>query len=64
MAAPSGAPLEIDPTEWPAECKDKVPVNKTKKYMIVAARVHPGESNSSFITQGFLKFITSQSLEA
>ena len=32
--------------------------------MIVAARVHPGESNSSFIMQGFLQFITSQQSEA
>ena len=32
--------------------------------MIVAARVHPGESNASFIMQGFLKFITSQATEA
>ena len=32
--------------------------------MIVGARVHPGESNASFIMQGFLKFITGQSSEA
>lgn len=30
----------------------------------MAARVHPGESNASFIMQGFLKFITGMSLEA
>ena len=53
---PSGAPLEIDPSEF--EDKTKVPLNKDKKYMIVAARVHPGESNASYIMQGFLKFIT------
>jgi len=26
--------------------------------MIVGARVHPGESNASFIMQGLIKFIT------
>ena len=34
-------------------------MNKYKKYIIISARVHPGESNSSYIMQGFLKFITS-----
>jgi len=37
---------------------------KFKKYIIVAARVHPGESNASFMMQGFLKFITGSSPEA
>ena len=32
--------------------------------MIVCARVHPGESNASFVMQGFLKFITGMSVEA
>lgn len=59
---PSGSPLEIDPAEFDAKCKQ--PVYKYKKYMIVAARVHPGESNASFIMQGFLKFITGNSQEA
>lgn len=44
---PNGAPLEIDPSEF--EDKTKLPVYKDKKYMIVAARVHPGESNASFV---------------
>jgi hypothetical protein len=30
----------------------------------MTARVHPGESNSSHMMEGFLKFITGQSLEA
>ena len=34
-------------------------MNKYKKYIIVCSRVHPGESNASYIMQGFLKFITS-----
>lgn len=35
-----------------------LPCHKYKKYVIVTARVHPGESNSSFIMEGFLEFIT------
>jgi len=59
---PNGSPLEIDPAEFDSKCK--VPLYKYKKYMIVAARVHPGESNASYIMQGFLKFITGNSQEA
>lgn len=52
-----GAAIEIDPAEFNDE-KCKKPLHKYKKYMIVGGRVHPGESNSSFIVQGFIKFIT------
>ena len=41
----------IDPME--------LPLNKYKKYIIVCSRVHPGETNASFIMQGFINFITS-----
>lgn len=34
-------------------------MNKYKKNIIVCSRVHPGESNASYIMQGFMKFITS-----
>ena len=57
-----GVSIEIDQSEF--EDKDKLPVNKFKKYMIVCARVHPGESNASFVMEGFLKFITGMSPEA
>ena len=41
------------------------PVNQRyKKYLIVTGRVHPGESNGSWMMQGFLKYITGDSLEA
>lgn len=54
-----GAPVEIDRTDFSADASQ--PPHKYKKYMIVCARVHPGESNSSFIMQGFLEFITGPS---
>ena len=38
--------------------------NGFKKYVIVTARVHPGESCGSFIVEGFLKFILGDSAEA
>ncbi|CDW76600.1 UNKNOWN [Stylonychia lemnae] len=55
---------EIDATEFltneVAENETQTPpLNKYKKYIIVCSRVHPGETNASFIMEGFLKFITS-----
>lgn len=47
----------IDESEFASP--DQVPLNKFKKYIIVCSRVHPGETNASFIMQGFIKFITS-----
>jgi hypothetical protein len=38
--------------------------HKKKKAIILTARVHPGESNSSFIMEGIIKFLTSMSKEA
>ena len=55
--------MEIDPSEF-ENSKCKLPLYKYKKFIIVGARVHPGESNASFIMQGFLKFITGPSIEA
>ena len=54
--------MEIDLSEWP-EGVDP-PQNKYKKYVIVTARVHPGETCASFIIQGFLDFICSDKPEA
>jgi murein tripeptide amidase MpaA len=36
----------------------------SRKAVILTARVHPGESNSSFIMQGFIEFICSQDKQA
>ncbi len=35
-----------------------------KKFIILFARVHPGETNSSFMMHGFLKFILSNHPDA
>ena len=39
--------------------KDRVCKQKKKRVVVVIGRVHPGESNSSFMMEGFIKFITS-----
>jgi cytosolic carboxypeptidase protein 2/3 len=54
-----GAPLEIDKSDFGEN--ESIPQHKFKKYVIVCARVHPGESNSSYIMHGFLDFITGNS---
>jgi hypothetical protein len=54
--------VEIDRSDF--ETDEQMPVNKFKKYIVVCARVHPGESNSSYIMHGFLNFITGMSPEA
>ena len=38
-----------------------IPFYKKKKYAIISGRVHPGETPSSFMMQGFLKYITGNS---
>ena len=38
--------------------------HKKKRAIVLTARVHPGESNSSFIMEGIIKFLTSNSKEA
>lgn len=41
-----------------------IPKIKYKKIVMVTGRVHPGESNASYMMEGFLKFITSNHPEA
>ena len=47
--------------------KDKDPNSakaKAKKGVFISARIHPGESNSSWVMRGVVEFLTSTSLEA
>lgn len=65
--------LQSDPREYNLvklsefdtnDSKVNIPLYKKKKYMIITGRVHPGESNSSFMMQGFIKSIMGNSLQA
>lgn len=38
--------------------------HKHKKGIVITARVHPGESNASFITEGIISFLLGNSKEA
>jgi len=41
-----------------------VPMYSKKKYCIISSRVHPGETPSSWMMQGFLKCLTGNSHQA
>ncbi|KAH0576699.1 Zinc carboxypeptidase domain-containing protein [Spironucleus salmonicida] len=45
------------------ESEDSVPI-KQRKIIFVTARIHPGETQSSYIMEGFLNYILSQSSKA
>lgn len=38
-----------------------MPLYTRKKYVIIMARVHPGESNASFMMQGLIKYLLGDS---
>lgn len=46
------------------DSKVSIPMYKRKKYVIIMARVHPGETVSSFIIEGLVRYLTGNSLEA
>ena len=43
------------------DSKLSLPMYKKKKYVIITSRVHPGESNSSYMMQGLIKYLLGDS---
>lgn len=58
----NGAPAEIEKCDF--NSNETMPVNQYKKYVVLCARIHPGESNSSYIMQGLIDYLTGNSPEA
>ncbi len=56
--------FNIMPSEFSIDQSLSIPTNKKKKNIILCARVHPGESNSSFMMQGFIKYLAGNSFQA
>ena len=46
------------------EFTDKIKGHSQKKGVVISARVHPGESNSSWMMKGVIDFLIGDSLEA
>jgi hypothetical protein len=44
------------------ESKVSIPMYKRKKYVVITARVHPGETNSSYAVEGLIKYLTGNSI--
>lgn len=44
------------------ESKVSIPMYTRKKYVVIVARVHPGETVSSFMIEGIVKYLTANSL--
>lgn len=53
---------EMDESELPED--EILPANKLKKVVFLTGRVHPGESNSSMMMEGFIRYITGSSYSA
>ena len=47
-----------------ADSKLSIPLYKKKKFIIITGRVHPGESNASWMMQGFIKSLLGNSFAA
>lgn len=46
------------------ESRTEVPIHRRKKAVVLSARVHPGESNSSYMLKGAIEFLLGSSREA
>lgn len=46
------------------ESKVSMPIYKRKKIVIITGRVHPGESNSSFMMEGLIRYLLGNSMQA
>lgn len=46
------------------ESRVSIPMFKKKKVVIITGRVHPGESNSSWMMQGFIRYLMGNSTQA
>ena len=46
------------------ESRTEMPIHRRKKAVVLTARVHPGESNSSFMLKGAIEFLLGSSREA
>ena len=38
--------------------QESLPEDKVKRTVVITSRVHPGETNASYIAEGFINFIT------
>ena len=47
-----------------ANSRISLPLSKKKKYAVISARIHPGETPSSWMMQGFLQYLTGNSHQA
>lgn len=56
--------VKLSEFEDQQESKVSIPLYKRKKFIVVTGRVHPGESNASWMMQGFIKAIMGNSLQA
>ena len=49
-------------SEWPTEAR--IAGDDGSKVAVISARVHPGESNASWMMEGFIEAITADTPEA
>ena len=56
--------IKLSEFDQESDMEAALPTNLRKKYIIITGRVHPGESNSSWMMQGFINFIVGKSRQA